>query len=250
VADAWHELTAKRDRRPLPAIIRGLIEDLIRRGELRPGSQLPSEGELAEMLSVSRPTLREALGTLEAEGFVVRRRGIGTFVGADALLRKNLNANFGVTDLIESLGSAPAAQAISIEDIEADETEAEVLGVPVGSPLVRVQRVRTSDELPVVFSIDVLPRDLVANVARLGEGSIYRVLESVGHPVHHGVARIRPVNADRDLARWLRLEEGAPLLLLDQIDYEATERALLHSLEWHVADAFEVTVYRKGPSDL
>lgn len=56
------------------------IEMLILRGILRPGERLPAERELSERMGVSRPSLREALETLEAKGLVVSRAGSGVFV--------------------------------------------------------------------------------------------------------------------------------------------------------------------------
>ena len=58
------------------------IEDLIASGILRQGRKLPSERELAEMLGISRPKLREALKLLEDSGLVVSKHGEGTFVAA------------------------------------------------------------------------------------------------------------------------------------------------------------------------
>lgn len=60
------------------------IELLILRGILRPGERLPSERELAERLDVSRPSLREAVGELQARGLLSTRPGAGMFV-AEAL---------------------------------------------------------------------------------------------------------------------------------------------------------------------
>jgi len=58
------------------------IEDLIASGILKQGRKLPSERDLADMLKVSRPKLREALHTLEERGLVTTRHGEGTFVSA------------------------------------------------------------------------------------------------------------------------------------------------------------------------
>jgi GntR family transcriptional repressor for pyruvate dehydrogenase complex len=57
------------------------IEQLILRGILKPGERLPSERELSERLSVSRPSLREALAELQASGLLTSRAGSGVFVG-------------------------------------------------------------------------------------------------------------------------------------------------------------------------
>ena len=51
----------------------------IERGEWRPGQRLPTEASLAQLLGVSRTTLREALRGLEEDGFLRRTRGAGTY---------------------------------------------------------------------------------------------------------------------------------------------------------------------------
>lgn len=58
------------------------IKQLISVGELKPGERIPSERELATMLSVSRPSVRESIMVLEAMGFLESRQGGGTFVKA------------------------------------------------------------------------------------------------------------------------------------------------------------------------
>ncbi|PCH98858.1 MAG: GntR family transcriptional regulator [Rhodobacteraceae bacterium] len=60
------------------------IEKLILRGILRPGERLPSERDLSEKMGVSRPSLREAIGTLETRGLLTTRKGSGIYV-ADVL---------------------------------------------------------------------------------------------------------------------------------------------------------------------
>jgi DNA-binding FadR family transcriptional regulator len=56
------------------------IAKLIRRGEYKPGERLPPERDLARLLKVSRPSVREALIALEVEGFVEVRVGSGVYV--------------------------------------------------------------------------------------------------------------------------------------------------------------------------
>lgn len=69
------------------------VEELITYEELRPGDRLPPERELAAMLGVSRPSLREAIQSLAAQGKLSVRRGKGVFVEPDSTtkrLRKQL----------------------------------------------------------------------------------------------------------------------------------------------------------------
>ena len=65
------------------AIVEQLKTQIIS-GALKPGDKLPAERELVEQLKVSRPSVREALLKLEAQGLIYSRQGEGTFV-LDAL---------------------------------------------------------------------------------------------------------------------------------------------------------------------
>jgi len=56
------------------------IRGMIHRRELRPGERLPTERELAKLLGVSRPTLRDGISSLAAVGVLRSRSGAGTFV--------------------------------------------------------------------------------------------------------------------------------------------------------------------------
>ncbi len=93
--------TAKNHIRPrkLSDAVARHLESLILEGTLRSGERLPPERELALQLDVSRPSLREALATLEQRGILETRRG-GTFVGPI------LGAAFA-SDLQELMRSSP-----------------------------------------------------------------------------------------------------------------------------------------------
>ncbi|TNJ67919.1 FadR family transcriptional regulator [Paenibacillus hemerocallicola] len=56
------------------------IKDYVAANRLKPGDKLPTERDLALTLGVSRPVIREALGTLEALGYIYKKRGKGIFV--------------------------------------------------------------------------------------------------------------------------------------------------------------------------
>jgi len=68
----------------LSAAVTRQIELLILRGVLRPGERLPSERELSERLGVSRPSLREAIASLQDKGLLTTKAGAGIYV-ADVL---------------------------------------------------------------------------------------------------------------------------------------------------------------------
>lgn len=243
-------LIANRDRRPLPLVVRENLEELIRSGHFPPGSQLPSEEVFAEQLAVSRPTLREALRALTVEGLVWRRRGVGTFVARRPKLINSLDQNFGVTDLIRWQEQEPGCRHIEVKETKADEDVANKLQVAPRTPLYCIERLRTADDVPVVFSIDILAQALLPDSPVLLEGqSIYHLLEEAGRRIYYGIARVVPTKANRSLADSLEIALNSSLLLLEQVDYGSDDKPLLHSLEWYVWDAFDIEVYRKGPHE-
>ena len=224
----------------------------IESGEWRPSQRLPSEPALAASMGVSRATLRDALRSLEEDGFVNRVQGSGTFITHRPRMKNNLDVNFGVTDLIRSMGMRPGTEWARTFEVAASPEEARLLAVPRGSPLRCLERVRTSDGQPVVFSVDMMPRERLGDrpdlLGGLGNGSVYRLLErELGVVIRQGVAAIRPANAEDRLAASLRVPAGTLLLYLQQVDYDLDGRPVLLSHEHHLADAFEIAVVRRGP---
>ena len=68
------------ERPALAELVARKILDMVRSGNLKPGEQLPPERELAVMLQVSRPSVREALRGLQILGVLRMRQGGGIFV--------------------------------------------------------------------------------------------------------------------------------------------------------------------------
>jgi GntR family transcriptional repressor for pyruvate dehydrogenase complex len=60
----------------------GKVKDMIEKGRLKSGDQLPGERELAEVFNVSRSSVREALRALESQGFLESRQGEGTYIAS------------------------------------------------------------------------------------------------------------------------------------------------------------------------
>ena len=75
------------------------FESAIRSGALKVGARLENEVQLAEMLGLSRPTVRAACLYLANKGLVVRKRGAGTLVA-----NERIDRNVELTSLYDDLG--------------------------------------------------------------------------------------------------------------------------------------------------
>lgn len=236
------------------ASLRHRIADTLRErlleGEFSAGSRLPSEPELARSLGVSRSSLRAAIAMLETDGLVQRMHGSGTYVAERPTLRNDLSRNFGVSEMIAAAGFEPGTirEVVGTEPAPAD--VAAPFGIEPGTPLSVLRRVRTASGRPVVDSTDWCPQELLdpSELAALGDGSVYDKLAEQGLAVHHGVASVSPMLATARLARRLDVSPRSLLLTLFQVDSTVLGEVVLVSVEHHLADAFTVSVYRRGPS--
>jgi DNA-binding GntR family transcriptional regulator len=221
----------------------------IRAGEWRPGERIPSEPELARAKTVSRSSMRAAITMLEEEGFVSRRHGSGTYVTHRPALPNELGRNFGVSQLIASEGLSPGTEEESWGTEPAPGPVAEALGVPAGTPLSVLRRVRTADGRRVVDVTDWCRTEHLAPEDLPEVGSIYAALAERGLTVDYGVAHLTPRNASGEVAERLDVPSGTLLLTIDQVDRSVEGVAVLVSREHHLADAFTFTLLRRGPGD-
>ena len=223
----------------------GLLEDLLA-GTLEPGEKLPNEDKLAERFAVSRATVREAvLGLLEA-GYLIRRHGSGTYVTSAPRSRHALDATVSYTAMIRDAGHEPGETVIRKGVRAATELEHTLLGLDDGESVMELERVRLADRRPVIYSRDRIRASLLEGVADEAlDSSLYQILNEAGHAVVRARAELIPTLADAKLSRLLEVTRGAPLLHIDQIDYDTRGRAVMLSQEWHVADAFELIVNRR-----
>lgn len=242
-------------RPSLTAQVREDLRSRILDGRLEQGSQLPPEVELARAIGVSRTSLREAVMQLEQDGLLIRRHGHGTFVRSSLhLLHTSLDVNLSATELIRAHGMSPGTRDLRVNWQMATDHESERLGISPGEPVVVLERVRTADDRPVVFTRDVFPSTVfrAAGVEpdelRAPGLSVYRFMaERLGLSVVDGTAWIRPDVATESLAASLEVAVGALVFVIEQVDRDAAERRLLLTWEHYAADAFEFVIHRRGP---
>ena len=228
------------------------IQEAIKQGKFSPGSQLPPEMELLQMMGISRTTLREALRILEEQRFIRKRRGRGTFVMERAII-KDMSRNFGITEMILQAGYTPGTRDFNIHLDKASKTLAEKLGIPDGAMTVVIERVRTANHTPVVWTRDIMPQNYLGNwtptTTELDGVSLYECLERYANiRIVNGMASFTPVQAGRELAEKLSIQRNALLLLIEQVDNDQNGRPVLYSAEYHLTDKFNFIIHRKGPA--
>jgi GntR family transcriptional regulator len=236
---------------PLPVIgpaaeeVRRRLLDQISRGQPRPGERLGAERDLALELGVSRSTVRQALGALEAAG-VVRRvpgRGGGTFVRGQKVER-DLSKVVGVPALLRAQGMTSGSQVVSTRLAAADEETAAALDLPADAYVVDLVRIRLADGTPISLEHVRLPASVFPGLLDLPlGGSLYELLEehfqtTPGEAVEH----IEVTPAGEDEASILGVEPGAALLSITRTTRDDDGVVFEYSHDLFRADRTVITV--------
>lgn len=239
------ETLIKADHRPLYLQVIDRIKDDIENKVYEEGEKLPSEFELSKQLGVSRATLREALRLLEEEGVVIRRHGVGTFVHTKPLFSAGIEELYSVTDMIKQANMEPGTIFLSSAVREATDEDRRRFNQEELTEVMEIERVRTADQVPVVYCLDKVPNQLLENHSIHETKSIFNYLEEIGHSISYAVTYIEPIGFHERVSEILQCDPETSLLLLKQIHYDQSERPLLYSLNYFRADKFKFHVVRK-----
>ena len=236
---------------PAHASIEEGLAEAISAGELTPGERLPSERELAGRLGVSRMTLRQALGSLERRGLMVRRVGRrgGTFV-AEPKIERDLTALAGLTAQLRRQGHRAGARVISAEEGPAGIRTARALGVDPGGTVYRVTRLRLSDDEPLALERSMFPASLFPGLlAEPLDGSLYELLaDRYGHDPVRATESLEPVVATADVAKVLGVKAGAPLLLVERTAFDVAGAPVEYARDLFRGDRTTVVVESRIPA--
>jgi GntR family transcriptional regulator len=162
---------------PLYFQIQRALVDKIDSGELREGDLLASEWKLARAYHVSRMTAREALHGLKARGYACSLRGRGTFVTKPKLDEPQTQLG-GFTEEMTQRGMVPASRVLEQTVINADVELAESLEVQVGTPVMRLRRLRLADGKPMAVQKTYLSLSRFSGIELINfaERSLYQTL--------------------------------------------------------------------------
>lgn len=164
---------------PLYLQIKDALISAIDAGQYAPHQRLPSERELSEQYHVSRMTVRQALLSLARDGFIYTRVGKGTFV-ADAKIDQQLRTLTGFSQDVTTRGSLPSSRVIEAGVIGAAPEVAAALRLTPQSEVIRLERLRLSDGLPLALEMTHLPFARFPGLLAhdFAKESLYGVLEA------------------------------------------------------------------------
>jgi GntR family transcriptional regulator len=233
-------------RADLPAYqrIQGAIRKRIDAGQLHPGDAVASERDLAKIHQVSLMTARHALASLEREGIVERRRGIGTFVAAPKI---HFNKLMSYTEQMSSRSLTAGSKVLFAKVLDHENEAAARLSLPPTSKIVKLERLRHAAGEPFALETCYLSAAEFSGLvdAPIGRESLFGILER-NYKIELGYAdeEIDATAADPRIAEILSIPRRAPLLRIRQVIYSSKGQAIMYVLGFYRSDRHNLVIRR------
>ncbi len=185
---------------PVYIQIHNHIKKDIESGRWKIGEKIPPERELSKAFGVSRMTLRQAIQTLVDEGILERKVGSGTFVARKKVQEKMIGIT-SFTEITESQGKTPTSKTVSYLVTTPSLSESEALSLSDQQKVLRMERIRYADKLPICFEVATVPYDLVSQFEKSEiTSSLYKTLEKNGFEIGHAQQTVSAMLASERIA--------------------------------------------------
>lgn len=217
---------------------RDRVFDLIE--QLGVGSAIPSERQLSVDLGVSRLTVRAALDELVREGYLVRRRGAGTFVREPKIAQELTLTSF--SEDMRQRGMRPGSRTLSLERKLAGAYLGRCLHVSPSERIVVVKRLRLADEETMAIETLHVPESLVPGLTRedFDDASFYDLLTGrYGVEIAGGVQTIEPTVTNEEESEALGVPLHSPAF-----QFERTTRSSANEIVEFVRSIYRGDRYR------
>jgi GntR family transcriptional regulator len=235
-----------KSRNGIPAYqrIQGKIRKTIETGGLRPGDAVPSERELARIHDVSLMTARHALASLEHEGAVERRRGVGTFVSAPKI---HFNKLMSYTEQMGSRSLNACSKVLLAKIIDDEQDVNARLALSPKSKVVKIERLRHAGDEPFALETCYLSAAQFSGLvgAPLQRESLFATLER-NYNIELGYAdeEVDATAADQRTAELLGVPKREPLLRIRQVIYSTKGVVILYVIGMYRSDRHNLVIRR------
>ncbi|MBO9453887.1 GntR family transcriptional regulator [Paracoccus sp. R12_1] len=230
---------------PLYVQLHRRIADAIASGRLKPGDNLPPEREMAAMTGLSRVTVRKGVEALVGSGQLIQKRGSGTFVAPRVeRLEQALSLLTSFTEdmarrgrQVESRWIARGLHAPAPEEVMA-------LGLGANDRVARLERVRSSDGVPLAIERASLPASILPDPEGV-DRSLYAVLEGRNLRPVRAVQRISAANLAVKDADLLGVPPGVAGLRIERVSYLPSGQVVEFTRSLYRGDAYDFAVELK-----
>ena len=235
---------------PLYYQLKQCIIGEIQNGNLKVGDSIPTEAEFSEKLGISRPTIRQALSELVAEGYLHRMKGKGTFISKPKIDERFFQQLQSFNQEMLNKGLNPSTEVLDFKIIAGIAAINQRLKIGASEELIYLRRLRYADGEPVVYLETYLPCKYFGRILNedLVNHSLYHVLEEkFNKKVVRVIRQIEATNAGNEEARLLKMKKNQAVCLVKTVAYTQDDIPVEYSVARYRGDRnqFSVELIRK-----
>lgn len=220
------------------------LAEQIASGKVPVGDLLPTEFELCERYGASRYTVRMALGHLQEQGLISRRKNVGTRVEASRPTAGFVQSLASLEDLAQ-FGATHVRVVRDVAEVVVDLQKAQVLGCPGGSRWLRISSLRMDGgkkSRPIGWTdvyIDPAYADVGPMVRKAPQTLVSELIESrYGRRITRIRQDLRASTVPPHLAEELKVDAGSPALMILRRYFDAADEAFEITATIHPAERF------------
>jgi GntR family transcriptional regulator len=221
---------------PLYQQLQRSLRDAIEKGVIAPDDALPPERDLAEMLGVSRITVRKAIDELVEDGLLIRKQGSGTYVSNR--VEKNFAKLTSFSEDMRARGRDPRSVWMTRAAGTVTPEESLTLRSSPGTPVFRFHRIRYADDAPMAIEYATVIATCLPSLDAV-ETSLYEALERTGNRPVRALQRLRAVLLTAEQAKLLKAQERDAGLLVARVGYLKDGRAVEYSQSYYRGDIYD-----------
>jgi len=249
----WSRIVDKGGAAPVYRQIANWMNSQIITGAWPSGFRLPGEFELARELGVSRGSLRKAIALLTSRQLLVQAQGKGTFVGPVVIEQPLASRLVGVSEELLRSGVPFVTEVIQQDLVAAPAQVAHMLDLAENARVFYLKRVRRVGKDPIVLNESWLPGDAYGELMHVdfNQERLFAMLEQMFSIRLAWASRtIAAVRAELEVAAYLHVETGDPILFNEQLVYDELDRKVEYSKGWFPGDRFRLkALVHRGPAD-
>jgi GntR family transcriptional regulator len=226
--------------------LKDIIVEMIDSGIFKRGEQIPTENELAAQHGISRPTVRQALGELVQEGYLLKKRGLGTFV-SNPVFSGDASTFTTFAEEMAATGLQHRAKVVRKTMLNATERIAQDLGIKPSAQVYEIVRVRMANDEPLVIRTSIIPCHLYPLLLEedLETVALYDTLAKKGIVPYRSKQSFQAVGANHEEAHLLQIPLGAPLILWTGIVFSENDMPIEKVRALYSGSRFRFTIDQK-----
>lgn len=209
------------------------------------GLPIPTENELCDIYDISRPTVRQAISELVAEGLIVRQKGRGSFINKKKIPQDFLLNIMSFNDEMQSKGLKPDTKVLTFCARKPSPEVIKNLKIKATDLTYYLSRLRSINGEPIVLVNTYLPGSLLKEILSkdMERESLYHIIEfDYGYKILRTLRTLEIRKAGKYEASLLNIKEGDPIHFIQTIAYIENDIPIEFSTAYYSGERNKFTV--------